>query len=110
MVKVQAATAPGGRFSKDALTIDLEAGQVTCPNRVTAPIRPHRDGGGQADFGTACATCPLAVRYATFRNGRVVTIGPHEEHLARGRARGADPVWLAAYRPPGPRSNARSPI
>ncbi|WP_199816816.1 transposase [Streptomyces sp. NBRC 110035] len=31
MVKVQAANAPGGRLSKDAFTIDLEAGQGTCP-------------------------------------------------------------------------------
>jgi hypothetical protein len=103
MVKVQAANAPGGRFSKDAFTIDLEAGQVTCPNRVTASIRPHRDGGGQARFGTTCATCPLAARCTLAKNGRVITISPHEEHLAQGRARSADPAWLAAYRATRPK-------
>lgn len=103
MVKVQAANAPGGRFSKDAFTIDLEAGQVTCPNQVSAPLRPRPDGGGAAYFGTACAACPLAALCTTAKNGRVITLGPHEEHLARGRARGTDPVWLAAYRATRPK-------
>jgi hypothetical protein len=103
MVKVQAANAPGGRFPKDAFTIDLEAGKVTCPNQVTAPIRPKPEGGGTARFGTACAGCPLAALCTTAQNGRVITIGPHEEHLARGRARSADPAWLAAYRATRPK-------
>ncbi|MEV0929074.1 IS1182 family transposase [Streptomyces spongiicola] len=103
MVKVQAANAPGGRFSKDAFSIDLEAGQVTCPNQVTAVIRSHRNGGGAARFRAACATCPLAAHCTTAKDGRVISIGPHEEHLARGRARSADPAWLAAYRATRPK-------
>lgn len=103
MVKVQAANAPGGRFSKDAFAIDLEAGQVTCPNRVTTPIRPHSDGGGAARFGSACTACPLSAHCTTARDGRVISIGPHEEHLAQGRARSADPGWLAAYRATRPK-------
>jgi Transposase DDE domain/Transposase domain (DUF772) len=103
MVKVQGANAPGGRFSKDAFVIDLEAGRVTCPNRVTAVIRPKSGGGGAAGFGPACATCPLAAACTTAKNGRVITVGPYEEHLARGRARGADPGWLAAYRATRPK-------
>jgi hypothetical protein len=103
MVKVQAANAPGGRFSKDAFAIDLEAGQVTCPNQVTAAIRPHRDGGGAARFQGACTACPLSAQCTTARDGRVISIGPHEEHLAQGRARSADPVWLTAYRATRPK-------
>jgi hypothetical protein len=103
MVKVQAANAPGGRFSKDAFTIDLQAGRVTCPNQVTAPIRAHRDGGGAARFKAACATCRLAARCTTAKDGREIKISPHEEHLARGRARSTDPVWLAAYRATRPK-------
>jgi hypothetical protein len=103
MVKVQAANAPGGRLSKDAFTIDLEAGQVICPNHVTAPIRPKPGGGGTAGFGTVCAACPLAAQCTTAKNGRVITIGLHEEHLTRGRARSADPVWLAASRATRPK-------
>jgi hypothetical protein len=103
MVKVQAANAPGGRFSKDVFTVDLEAGQVTCPNRVTAPIRPHRDGGGAAHFGSACAACLLAAQCTTAKNGRVITISPREEYPAQGRARSTDPAWLAAYRATRPK-------
>jgi Transposase DDE domain/Transposase domain (DUF772) len=103
MVKVQAANAPEGRFSKDAFGIDLEAGQVTCPNQVRAPIRPRPEGGGAARFGAACTACPLAVQCTTAKNGRVITIGRYEQHLARGRARSKDPVWLAAYRATRPK-------
>lgn len=103
MVKVQAANAPGGRFSKDVFAISLEAGQVTCPNQVTVTIRPHCDGGGQARFGGACATCPLSARCTTAKDGRVISIGPHEEHLAQGRARSTDPAWLAVYRATRPK-------
>jgi hypothetical protein len=103
MVKVQGANAPGGRYSKDAFTIDQEAGQVTCPNQVTAALRPKPDGGAAASFGTACAACPLALRCTTAKKGRVITIGPYEEHLAQGRARSADPGWLVAYRATRPK-------
>ena len=33
----------------------------------------------------------------------MITIGPHEEHLAQGRARSADPGWPAAYRATRPK-------
>jgi hypothetical protein len=103
MVKVQGANAPGGRYSKDAFTIDLDAGQATCPNGVSAPLRPKSDGGAVAGFGSACVTCPLAAACTTAKNGRVITIGPYEEQLARGRARATDPDWLAAYRATRPK-------
>ncbi|GAA0434278.1 hypothetical protein Acor_08660 [Acrocarpospora corrugata] len=103
MVKVQPASAAGGRFTKDAFTIDLDAGQVTCPNQVTAAIRPRNDGGGAACFGAACAACPLAAGCTTAKDGRRITISPYEEHLARGRADGADPAWLATYRATRPK-------
>ena len=103
MVKTQPAGSPGGRFSKDAFTVDLQSGQVTCPNQVTTPIRRHRDGGGVAAFGTACATCPLAERCTTAKNGRAIKISPHEEHLAQGRANSADAAWLARYRATRPK-------
>ncbi|WP_433359177.1 IS1182 family transposase [Streptosporangium sp. CA-115845] len=103
MVKVQPANAPGGRFSKDVFTIDLDAGQVTCPNRVSVEIRPQSDGGAVARFGAACVACPLAARCTTARDGRVITISPHEGHLARGRADSRDPDWLADYRATRPK-------
>jgi hypothetical protein len=102
-VKVQAANAPGGRFTKDAFHIDLAAQMVRCPNEVSTPIRPSAGGGGAARFGRVCAHCPLAARCTTAKNGRVITIGPHEEHLARGRTRSADPHWLSDYRATRPK-------
>ncbi|MEO3875916.1 IS1182 family transposase [Nonomuraea sp. B12E4] len=103
LVKTQPSSAPGGRFTKDAFTIDLEAGQVSCPSQVTTEIRRHRDGGGVAAFGAACAGCPLAERCTTAENGREITISPHEEHLLRGRANSTDPGWLARYRATRPK-------
>src|SRR5918995_2581442 len=62
-VKVQAAVAPGGHFTKDQFHIDLAAGTVTCPAQRTAPIAysadPNNRHHGQASFGPACAGCPL---------------------------------------------------
>jgi Transposase DDE domain/Transposase domain (DUF772) len=97
MTKVQPPTAPGGRFAKDRFTIDLAAGTVTCPGRITATIRPVKRGGGVAAFGTACAHCPLATQCTTATAGRVVTISPYEAQLARARAAQADPAWRADY-------------
>ncbi|MEV6986131.1 IS1182 family transposase [Sphaerisporangium sp. NPDC051017] len=102
-IKVQPANAPGGRFTKDAFTIDLKAGQVSCPNRVSVAIRPQSDGSGVARFGAVCAICPLAARCTTAKDGREIKISPHEEQLARGRADSRDPGWLASYRATRPK-------
>ena len=97
-IKTQPPVNSGGRYTKDAFAIDLTEGQVTCPNGVTAPIRPAKDGGGVASFGAACATCPLAVRCTTAQTGRKVTVNRYEQQLSRARARSADPGWQAGYR------------
>lgn len=98
MVKVQPATAPGGRFSKDAFTIDLAAGTITCPGKQTVAIRARADGGGTASFGERCATCPLQPRCTTATAGRTIKISRHEARLAAARARQRDPAWQADYR------------
>jgi hypothetical protein len=101
--KVQPPVAPGGRFTKDAFSIDLAAGSVTCPAGQAAPLRPFGDGGRIARFGAACAGCPLAARCTTARDGRSIYAGPYEEQLARARARQASPGWKAAYRATRPK-------
>ena len=78
--KVQPPTAPGGRFTKERFTIDLDSGTVTCPNVVTVAIRPATTGGGTAVFGAACAACPLAAR--VHRLGRRTH---HHDQRLRGR-------------------------
>ena len=103
MVKVQAPVAPAGHFSKDRFAIDLAAQTVTCPAGVTAALRARKGGGGEARFGAACATCPLASSCTSSPKGRVVNVGPHEALLAEGRARQRDPAWAADYRATRPR-------
>lgn len=101
--KTQAPTAPGGRFGKDRFNIDLGAGTVGCPGGFTAPIRPAKDGGGTACFGPVCAGCPLREQCTTVAAGRTITIGAHEDALARARQRQADPAWVADYRATRPK-------
>ena len=103
MVKTQVPTAPGGRFAKDQFRLDLQAGTVTCPARVTVTIRPARRGGGRARFGPACGVCPLRDACTTSLRGRVVDIHPREAELTAARARQRDPIWLADYRATRPK-------
>ena len=100
--KVQPPAAPGGRFTKDAFSIDLAAGTVTCPAGQTAPLRPAGDGR-IACFGTACASCPLAVQCTKAKEGRSIYVGLYEQQLARARAGQAGPGWKASYRATRPK-------
>jgi hypothetical protein len=104
--KVQAPNAPAGKFTKDRFDIDLDQEQVTCPNAITAPIRPVAGEGrhaGKADFGAACAACPLRAQCTDSKTGRSITIGRHENHLATARTRQKDPTWQADYRATRPK-------
>jgi hypothetical protein len=103
MVKVQAPNAPAGHFPKDRFSIDLAAGTVACPGEVTVPLRPLGSGGGQARFGRACASCPLVASCTTSPTGRVITVGPREDELARARERQRDPAWADDYRATRPK-------
>ena len=105
--KTQAPTAAGGLFSKDHFRIDLDAGAVTCPGGITAPIRPARAGGGTAYFASACPQCPLRTQCTTAAGGRTVSVGPHEQTLTDARARQADPAWVADYRGTRPKVERR---
>ena len=96
-------TAPGGRFAKPAFRIDLAAGTVTCPAKVTRPILPSTGGGGQARFGRACSVCPLRDACTTSANGRTVSIHPQEAELLAARTRQRQPEWLADYRATRPK-------
>ena len=106
-VKIQAAVAPKGHFTKDQFQIDLAAGTVTCPAQHTAPIvynpNPHHRHHGQASFGPACASCPLRGQCTSATAGRTVTITAYEQELAAARARQADPVRAADYRATRPK-------
>jgi Transposase DDE domain len=72
---------PGG-FTLDDFTLDQDAGTVTCPAGVTRPMSKTRT----VTFGAACAGCPLRPRCTTRKDGRPVTICPHEHLLREARA------------------------
>jgi hypothetical protein len=103
MTKVQPPVTSGGRFAKDRFVIDTEAGTVTCPAGVVAPMRPVKAGGQIASFGTACAGCPLASACTNAKDGRRIRIGIHEAELVRARTAQADPGWRAEYRATRPK-------
>ena len=103
-IKCQPPAAVKDHFPKDRFAIDLDAKTVTCPAGVTVPIRPATGRhAGAARFGAACRACPLAARCTTARDGRTITIGPHEARLAAARIRQQDPAWQADYRATRPK-------
>ena len=48
-------------------------------------------------FGAACAGCPLRPRCTTARDGRSMTIHPHEDLLRAARAQARTPEFKQAY-------------
>jgi hypothetical protein len=102
-VKVQAPTAPDGRFTKDRFEIDTVAGTVRCPNDQLVQIRIGKDGSGFARFEKHCPGCPLRAQCTDSKSGRNIRIHAHEETLARIRQRQKDPAWRARYRATRPK-------
>ena len=103
-IKCQPPAAVKDHFPKDRFAIDLDGKTVTCPAGVTVPIRPATGRhAGTARFAAACQSCPLAARCTTAKEGRTITIGPHEARLAAARVRQADPAWKADYRATRPK-------
>jgi hypothetical protein len=102
-VKVQAATAPGGRFTKDAFKLDLNNDTVGCPAGHLVQIRRREDGSGLASFGLACKSCPLASSCSDAKEGRNIRVHKHERLLLEARTRQRSPAWRANYRATRPK-------
>ena len=83
---------PGG-FTLDDFTISEDDGTVTCPAGITRPMSPART----VTFGAACAGCPLRERCTTARDGRSMTIHPHEGLLRAARAQSRTAEFRRAY-------------
>jgi Transposase DDE domain/Transposase domain (DUF772) len=83
---------PGG-FTLDDFIIDEPAGTVTCPAGVTRPMSPART----VTFGAVCAGCPLRSRCTTAKDGRSMTIHPHEDLLRAARAQARTDDFKKAY-------------
>jgi len=86
---------PGG-FTIDDFAVDEDAGTVTCPAGITRKM----SAGRTVTFGAACAGCPLRGRCTTAKEGRSMTIHPHQDLLRAARARPA-PASSRTNTPPG---------
>lgn len=93
--RVPPTAAPGGCFSKDEFTLDLETGQATCPaGETTTETRRRGDGGIFLFDGAVCAGCTLRERCTAKQPdrmratgvGRTVGIHAHEKLLQQARA------------------------
>jgi Transposase DDE domain/Transposase domain (DUF772) len=102
-VKVQAASAPDGHFTKDEFRIDLENDTVTCPAGRLVQIRRRADGSGQASFGVACKSCPLASSCSDAKEGRKIKLHKDDRLLIEARSRQQGPTWRASYRATRPK-------
>jgi hypothetical protein len=102
-LKVQRPVAPKGIFSKDRFQVDLVTGTVTCPAGQRATIRPRKDGGGIASFGSTCVACPLRAQCTTAAEGRNINIHPQESLLGPERERQKTEVWKQQYRATRPK-------
>ena len=100
--KTQQPVASGGRFAKDRFDINLRHDTVRCPAGRTAPIR-RSNATGAANFWPYCTHCPLRHQCTTAPDGRTITVGIHEKHLAAARARQRDPDWITDYRATRPK-------
>jgi len=83
---------PGG-FTLDDFAIDEQAGTVTCPAGQVRPMSKNRT----VTFGAACAGCPLRSKCTTAKDGRSMTIHPHEQLLRQARAQARTPGFRQAY-------------
>lgn len=81
-------------FSVDDFTIDETAKTATCPAGLTRPINAK----GRVSFGSSCKSCPLMQQCTTARNGKKMTIHPHDRLRREHRARATDPEFQAVYR------------
>ncbi|ASL14293.1 transposase, IS4 family protein (plasmid) [Mycobacterium intracellulare subsp. chimaera] len=83
---------PGG-FTLDDFTIDEQAATVTCPGGHTRTMTAKRS----VTFGAVCAECPLRSRCTTAKDGRSMSIHPHEQLLRAARAQARTPEFKQAY-------------
>jgi IS5 family transposase len=83
---------PGG-FTADDFAVDEQAGTVTCPAGVTRTMSARRN----AIFGAACAGCPLRDRCTAAKDGRTMSIHPHDGLLRAARAQARTSEFRQAY-------------
>lgn len=73
--------AVAGGFTIDDFTVDEQAGTVTCPNGLTRRLTAKRS----ATFGAGCRGCPLRQQCTTAKDGRSISLHPHDQRLRAAR-------------------------
>ena len=86
-------TAVPGGFTIDDFTVDEQAGTVTCPAGQVRPMSKTRT----VTFGAVCAGCPLRELCTTAKDGRSMTIHPHEDLLRAARVQARTDDFKKAY-------------
>jgi hypothetical protein len=71
-----------GGFTIDDFTVDEQASTVTCPNGLTRQLTAKRT----ATFGAGCRGCPLRAQCTTAKDGRTISLHPHDQVLRAARA------------------------
>ena len=84
---------PGG-FTRDDFTVNLQANTVTCPAGHIVAITPS----GRAVFDWRCGPCPLQTRCTRAKDGKTLTLGPHDAELVAARRQATTPAFQASYR------------
>jgi hypothetical protein len=74
-----------GGFTIDDFTVDEQAATVTCPNGLTRRLTAKRT----ATFGAGCRGCPLRAQCTTAKDGRTISLHPHDQVLRAARAQWA---------------------
>jgi Transposase DDE domain/Transposase domain (DUF772) len=82
-----------GGFTLDDFTVDEEQGTVTCPAGQIRQMSKSR----AVTFGAACAACPLREQCTTAKDGRSMTIHPHDGLLRAARAQAPTAGFRQAY-------------
>ena len=82
-----------GGFTLDDFTVDEEQGTVTCPAGQIRQMSKSR----AVTFGAACAACPLREQCTTAKDGRSMTIHPHDGLLRAARAQARTAGFRQAY-------------
>ena len=82
-----------GGFTLDDFTVDEEQGTVTCPAGQIRQMSKSR----AVTFGAACAACPLREQCTTAKDGRSMTIHPHDGLLRAARAQARTTGFRQAY-------------
>ena len=85
-----------GRYPKQAFTIDLGQGRVTCPAQQTVPLRP---GARSVHFAAAtCGACARRAACTTGTGGRSISVHLQEPLFQELRAAMRDPAGRAVLR------------